>query len=243
MIYKTLTTAWYTYVNYFKLYYCYFTLGCQIDGFVGTLGRTVSTMTLTAISLDRYNGLVHPLKSAVRNSKNRAKIWIAIIWIYGFLLSIVPLLDMNDGYAPEGILISCNFDYLSENKRNSWFVIILHISVSIILAFVIYFCYAKIIMTVYGYTYVSDGRMGQEAMKKKTDIKFGIMVILAIVMYTVFNLIPNVFNEILSVFKKKYMISPITVIVTSLFYEINSSINPWIYMIIPKITRSRIQTQ
>ncbi|KAL5233864.1 hypothetical protein ACI65C_001274 [Semiaphis heraclei] len=96
-------------------------IGCQIDGFVGTLGRTVSTMTLTAISLDRYNGLVHPLKSAVRNSKNRAKIWIAIIWIYGFLLSVVPLLDMNDGYAPEGILISCNFDYLSENKRNSWY--------------------------------------------------------------------------------------------------------------------------
>jgi len=198
-------------------------------------------MTLTAISLDRYNGLVHPLKSVVKNTKNRTKIWLGIIWIYGFLLSVFPLLDMNEGYAPEGILISCNLDYLSENKGNNWFVIIFYISALFTPTFVIFFCYAKIIMTVYEYTYVSNGRMGQETMKKKTDIKFGIMVILALVMYTL-NLIPNAIIAILSVLKNIYMISPLTIMITSLICEINSSINPWIYMILPNITRSRNRT-
>lgn len=198
-------------------------------------------MTLTAISLDRYNGLVHPLKSVVKNTKNRIKIWIVIIWIYGFLLSIFPLLGMNDGYSPEGILISCNLDYLSENKRNNWFVIILYISLLLIPTFVIFFCYAKIMMTIYGHTYVSDGRMGQEAMKRKTDIKFGIMVIFALVMY-ILDLIPNDLITILIVLKKIYMISPLTIMITSLICKINSSINPWIYMILPKYTRSCTRT-
>jgi len=96
-------------------------------------------------------------------------------------------------------------------------------------------------MTIYGHTYVSDGRMGQEAMKRKTDIKFGIMVIFALVMY-ILDLIPNDLITILIVLKKIYMISPLTIMITSLICKINSSINPWIYMILPKYTRSCTRT-
>eukprot|EP00102_Acyrthosiphon_pisum_P013370 XP_008182921.1 PREDICTED: opsin, ultraviolet-sensitive-like [Acyrthosiphon pisum] len=75
-------------------------LGCQIDGFTGTLARSVSTISSTAIAMDRFNPIIHPLKSLGRQTKRKARIRIGLIWICGFMFAIIPLLDIDYGFAP-----------------------------------------------------------------------------------------------------------------------------------------------
>jgi len=76
-------------------------------------------MTLNTISFDRFNAVIFPLKSLGKHTKHRAGLYISIIWMYGLVFSIIPLLDFNYGYTPTGFLINCTFDFLSNDiKKN-----------------------------------------------------------------------------------------------------------------------------
>uniref|UniRef100_A0A1B0A754 G-protein coupled receptors family 1 profile domain-containing protein n=1 Tax=Glossina pallidipes TaxID=7398 RepID=A0A1B0A754_GLOPL len=79
-------------------------LACRIYGFLGGLSGTASIGTLTAIALDRYNVVVHPLDPLRYTSKLRTHIIIMIIWCYSCLFSIIPALDVGLSiYVPEGL--------------------------------------------------------------------------------------------------------------------------------------------
>jgi len=217
----------------FTVYFCYVTLGCQIDGFIGSLARAVSTMTLTAISLDRYNAITRPLKSLGRHTKHKAKIWICMIWIYGLLFSIIPLLDIAYGFSPAGFLINCTFDFLSDDIIDKSIMVIFYIIGTWLLPLiVVFYCYMKMSIAVYANSEVTNSRIGQSSKKKKTKFIFGLMTMSAIVLYTL-SFTPYTIVVILGLLEKKEFITPIIMTLSLLSSKVCSCLNPWIYTILP----------
>lgn len=206
-------------------------LGCQICGFLGGLTGTVSIMTLAAISLDRYYVIVRPLKVAVKTTKQRAKIWIGLIWICGFSFSIVPVLDLGySRYVSEGYLTSCSFDYLSNDDKDKQFILVFFMVAWCIPFTIILYCYIKILMAVWMTTEIVTSRVGQQEEKRKTDIRLGYMVIGALMLWLV-SWTPYAVVALMGVFNLKEYISPLGSMIPALFCKAASCMDPWFYAI------------
>ncbi|XP_060875893.1 opsin-2-like [Metopolophium dirhodum] len=215
-------------------------LGCQIDGFIGSLTKAVSTMTLNAISLDRYYAVIRPLKSLGKHTKHRARIWIGMIWIYGLLFSIIPLLDFDYGFTPTGFLISCTFDFLSDDIIDKWIMVIFYIISAWLLPFtIVFYCYIKMSIAVYANSEATNSRIGQSSTKKKTKFIFGLMTMSAMVLNAM-TFTPNAIVVILGVLEKKEFITPIIMMLLSLSSNVCSCVNPWLYIILPESSRTRV---
>lgn len=101
-------------------------------------------MTLTFISIDRYNVIVYPLNPSRSTTNMRSRIMILFVWIYSlpfcgnvnFLYSAKPKINVRSlvipffeafgvgGYIPEGFLTACSYDYLDTSPENYYFIFI-----------------------------------------------------------------------------------------------------------------------
>lgn len=206
-------------------------LGCQIYGFFGGLTGTVSIMTLAAISLDRYYVIVHPLNAAVKTTKQRARVWIGVIWIYGFLFSVIPVMDLGyNRYVPEGYLTSCSFDYLTDDKQEKGFILVFFTAAWCIPFTTISYCYIKILRAVWMTSEMAASRFGQEEEKRKTEIRLGYVVVGVIMLWFV-SWTPYAMVALLGVFDRKEYITPLSSMIPALFCKAASCMDPWIYAI------------
>lgn len=208
------------------------TLGCQIYGFFGGLTGTVSIMTLAAISLDRYYVIVHPLNAAVKTTKQRARVWLGLIWLYGFSFSTVPVLDLGyNRYVPEGYLTSCSFDYLTDDGREKAFILAFFAAAWCVPFATISYCYVKILRAVWTTSEMAAAsRFGQEEEKRKTEIRLGYVVVGVIVVWFL-SWTPYAVVALLGVFGRHAYITPLTSMVPALFCKAASCMDPWIYAI------------
>ncbi|XP_060833731.1 orexin receptor type 2-like [Rhopalosiphum padi] len=69
------------------------TLACKMVLYFQTVSVTVSVMTLTSISIDRWYAICHPLK--FKSTTSRARTAIIIIWIVGLASDIPELLVLE----------------------------------------------------------------------------------------------------------------------------------------------------
>lgn len=189
-------------------------------------------MTLAAISLDRYYVIVHPLNAAVKTTKQRARIWIGLIWMYGFMFSMVPVLDLGyNRYVPEGYLTSCSFDYLTDDSREKGFILVFFAAAWCVPFTAISYCYVKILMAVWMTNEIAaSSRFGQEEEKRKTEIRLGYVVVGVIFLWFI-SWTPYAMVALLGVFDQKEYITPLGSMIPALFCKAASSIDPWIYAI------------
>lgn len=68
---------------------------CQVTGFLMNAIFAASTLTLVAISLDRYCAVVTPLHYQMRITKRRSALMIAAVWLLAVLVSLPPLFGWN----------------------------------------------------------------------------------------------------------------------------------------------------
>jgi hypothetical protein len=68
---------------------------------------SVSVLTLMAISVERYQAIVHPLKFT--GTKQRARILILSVWILSILL-VLPGLLIFQFFICMKIIFRCNYD-------------------------------------------------------------------------------------------------------------------------------------
>ncbi|XP_050520533.1 opsin, ultraviolet-sensitive-like [Daktulosphaira vitifoliae] len=206
-------------------------LGCKLYGFFGGLTGIGSIMTLAAISLDRYYVIVHPLNSAVKTTKSRARILIALIWLYGFIFSILPTLDIGfSHYTPEGFLSSCSFDYLTDDIHEKRFILIFFTAAWVVPFTLIFFCYVQILSAVWSKSELTASRFGQEVEKRKTEIRLGYVVV-GVIMLWFLSWTPYAFMALLGVFDHKEYITPFTSMIPALFCKTAAGIDPWVYAI------------
>lgn len=218
--------------NHNRFFSFHSALGCQIYGFFGGLTGTVSIMTLAAISLDRYYVIVHPLNAAVKTTKQRARVWLGLIWLYGCSFSAVPVLDLGyNRYVPEGYLTSCSFDYLTDDGHEKAFILVFFAAAWCVPFATISYCYVKILRAVWTTSQMAAAsRFGQEEEKRKTEIRLGYVVVGVIVVWFL-SWTPYAVVALLGVFGRRAYITPLTSMVPALFCKAASCMDPWIYAI------------
>ncbi|XP_021250431.1 melanopsin-like [Numida meleagris] len=115
-------------------------IGCDLYAFCGALFGITSMMTLLAISVDRYLVITKPLRSIQWTSKKRTMQIIAAVWLYSLGWSVAPLLGWSS-YVPEGLMISCTWDYVTYSPANRSYTMILCCCVFFIPLIIILHCY------------------------------------------------------------------------------------------------------
>eukprot|EP00079_Xenopus_tropicalis_P020263 XP_012811014.1 PREDICTED: melanopsin-B-like [Xenopus tropicalis] len=115
-------------------------IGCNVYAFCGALFGITSMMTLLAISVNRYIVITKPLQSIQWSSKKRTLQVIVLVWMYSFMWSLAPLLGWSS-YVPEGLRISCTWDYVTSTTSNKSYTMMLCCCVFFIPLIIISHCY------------------------------------------------------------------------------------------------------
>ena len=124
-------------------------LGCQIYGFVGVFSGTSSICMLAAVAFERYHAITRPFQPAKKLTHFWAYKIILFIWLYSLIFASLPLLTGVAKYAPEGYLISCGLDYLSDNTGTGIFILSYFVGAWVAPLVLIVFCYTSIIRTAF----------------------------------------------------------------------------------------------
>ncbi|KAL9903111.1 G protein-coupled receptor family protein rhodopsin 7 isoform 1-T6 [Glossina fuscipes fuscipes] len=199
-------------------------LACRIYGFLGGLSGTASIGTLTAIALDRYNVVVHPLDPLRYTSKLRTHIIIMIIWCYSCLFSVIPAIDVGLSiYVPEGFLTTCSFDYLNREISARIFMFIFFVVAWCIPLIIICSSYFYILRVVFAANRIQSNRD-----KNKTEQKLAIIVFLIIGLWFV-AWTPYSIVAMLGVFGQEQYLTPIGSMIPALFCKTAACIDPYVY--------------
>lgn len=198
-------------------------------GLVGGLTGTVSIMTLAAIALDRYYVIVYPLE--LRTTRQRAHLWVGLVWCYGAVFASVPLLGIGlSKYVPEGYLTSCSFDYLDRSASNRIFILVFFFAAWAVPFFVITYCYTNIYRVVISGSSGASSRRGQEQEKRKTEVRLAGVVIGVVALWFV-AWTPYAVVALLGVSGNSHLISPLSSMIPALFCKIASCLDPFIYAV------------
>uniref|UniRef100_A0A8C4TU26 G-protein coupled receptors family 1 profile domain-containing protein n=1 Tax=Falco tinnunculus TaxID=100819 RepID=A0A8C4TU26_FALTI len=122
-------------------------IGCDLYAFCGALFGITSMVTLLAISVDRYLVITKPLRSIQWTSKKRTIQIIALVWLYSLGWSVAPLLGWSS-YVPEGLMISCTWDYVTYSPANRSYTMILCCCVFFIPLIIIFHCYLSMFLAI-----------------------------------------------------------------------------------------------
>ena len=68
---------------------------CTISGLTNSLFCITSVLTLTAISVDRWLAIVHPLKYRAWLTVVRGRIVLAYIWLQALSIAVLPVLGWS----------------------------------------------------------------------------------------------------------------------------------------------------
>ncbi|XP_054732633.1 opsin, ultraviolet-sensitive [Anastrepha obliqua] len=199
-------------------------VGCRIYGFLGGLSGTASIGTLTAIALDRYNVVVHPLDPLRKTAKLRSTYVITIIWIYSFAFSIVPALDIGlSVYVPEGFLTTCSFDYLDKGLGPRIFMFSFFVAAWCVPFSIICFSYFYILKVVF-----AANRIQSNKDKNKTEQNLAINIAgiigLWFLAWTPYSVV-----AMMGVFGKQKYLTPLSSMIPALFCKTSACINPYLY--------------
>ncbi|CAN2388965.1 Opsin 4xb [Pristimantis euphronides] len=122
-------------------------IACNVYAFCGALFGITSMMTLLAIAVDRCLVITKPLQSIQWSSKKRTMHVIVLVWLYSLLWSMAPLLGWSS-YVPEGLMISCTWDYMSSTPANKSYTMMLCCFVFFIPLIVIFHCYLLMFLAI-----------------------------------------------------------------------------------------------
>lgn len=208
-------------------FYTYLFLACRAYGFIGGLSGTASIMTLSAISFDRYMGIMYPFNTdKFGNKKFRAFILVAFVWIYSIIFAIMPALNIGlSKYSPEGFLTSCGFDYLDSRISARIFMFTFFIGAWMVPFLTITFCYIEIFRLVNSTRQIQSNRKRQ-----RFELKLAIVIMnLFAIWFLAWT--PYAIVALLGIAGQQQYITPWTSMIPALFCKASACINPYLYSI------------
>ena len=104
-------------------------------------------MTLAVLSWDRYFVIEKPLEAMRKATKKRALFQVLLVWIWAVFWSSPPFFGFGT-YIPEGMQISCTFDYLTRDVYNIIFNMCMFYCAFCFPVMIIVYCYINIIRAV-----------------------------------------------------------------------------------------------
>lgn len=155
---------------------------CQLNGFLNVFFLLTSILTLTAISIHKYIGVVQPTKRKIFTRK-RTIMAVAWVWLQALLTALTPLLGWNDYEHIPG-RTQCSVKVPRDNKvselTNCLFIIICGFVIPL---GIMSFSYLKIFKTVQIHTKrVRSHSFGEEqsAFLNERRITITLFIILAV---------------------------------------------------------------
>jgi len=105
---------------YTQRYWMWGALGCDLYACIGAICGTCSIMTMVVIGYDRYNVIVKGF-SGKKITSGMAFIILIAIWGYSTAASVPPFFGWGK-YSPEGLLVTCSYDYLTQEWNTKSFM-------------------------------------------------------------------------------------------------------------------------
>lgn len=124
----------------------YGAMGCRIYGCIGGIFGTVSICSMLVIGYDRYNVIVKGF-NGTKITTGKAMGIILASWIYGVVTCSGPFIGWGN-YALEGQLLSCSYDYLTEDWNAKSFVLYAYVFNYVVPVSICIFFYSQIVMAV-----------------------------------------------------------------------------------------------
>ncbi|CAG0890880.1 unnamed protein product [Darwinula stevensoni] len=209
--------------------------GCDAIGFIGGLTGTVSIVTLSAISLERFHGIRNCWQPGSRFTWPAASMtrWqrlisITMFWLYGFLFSAIPLVVPGILYVPEGYLTTCSFNYLATDPANIAFILVFFVAAWLLPFIVITSSYIGIMCLVTRNYGVLESANPDNRWQRQQEWKiFKTVVILVVVWFLAWT--PYACVSLLGITGMKDLISPASSMIPAIICKICSAIDPFIY--------------
>ncbi|XP_066488250.1 melanopsin-like [Tiliqua scincoides] len=218
-------------------------IGCNLYAFCGALFGITSMMTLLAISVDRYCVITKPLQSMKRTSKKRTCLIILFVWLYSLGWSVCPLFGWSS-YIPEGLMISCTWDYVTYSPGNRSYTMLLCCCVFFIPLLIIFHCYLFMFLAIrstgrnvqkLGSTY---GRKSSVSQSIKSEWKLAKIAFVAIVVFVV-SWSPYACVTLIAWAGHSSVLNPYSKSVPAVIAKASAIYNPIIYAIIhPRYRRT-----
>ncbi|KAL9701105.1 hypothetical protein quinque_004546 [Culex quinquefasciatus] len=197
---------------------------CTIYSLLGAIGGTVAIMTLTMISVDRYNVVVYPLNPNRSTTRLKVMLMIVFTWIYALVFSLMPALEIGlSRYTPEGFLTACSFDYLDRGWDARVFMFMYFVFAWVIPFITISYCYVAILRVVIG-----AGSIQSSKNKNKQEVKLAGVVIGIIGLWFI-AWTPYAVVAMLGVFGYEHLLTPLGSMIPAILAKTASCIDPYFY--------------
>ncbi|XP_077999609.1 prolactin-releasing peptide receptor-like [Glandiceps talaboti] len=215
---------------------------CPTVIFLQQVSVIVSVYTLTAIGIDRYYAILHPLTKRV--TKNRTKHVICIIWVVSICLSIVQLVsarsipyDLNEDYDIEGDTVYFCGEWLDPKTAGGYEVFVLIITYIIPLCILTY-TYVNIGKRLWGRTLPGNIDRNRDLAHLKAKRKTIKMLVIVVLMFALCWLPLHVINVVMRIYPDIYVLEEtqgtIRILHASFLWLAcaNSFVNPFVYVFI-----------
>jgi len=227
-----------TYNAFVQRYWMYGAFACQLYACVGAICGTSSLLTMVVIGYDRYNVIVKGF-SGVKITAGKAFIMLVTIWSYSIVVSSMPFFGWG-GYMTEGGLMTCGYDYLSQewNKKSyMWFAFVFNFLIPLACNA---FFYTKIVKAVV----MHEAALKAQAKKMNVDslrsnnaddnesaeVRIAKVAITNVMLWvTIWS--PYAFVNMIAVFGNQAIVTPMVSQIPAFMAKSASCLNPLVYAI------------
>ncbi len=208
---------------------------CKFAGLLSVLSSEASVFFMTAISVDRFIGVVYPF-STMKLRPTSAKVTAALIWFFAFVISLIPLLFRGYfGDAYYGRSSVCLALPLTTERPAGWeYSVFVFLGINLVAFIVMLICYGFMYMAVKS----SSGAAGRRTEARAQEIELALRMAF-LVFSDMLCWMPIVIMGILAT-SGVVEIPPISYAWTAVFVlPLNSSLNPYLYTILTREMKKR----
>ncbi|XP_053687276.1 opsin, ultraviolet-sensitive [Sabethes cyaneus] len=199
-------------------------LMCTVYAMLGGIGGNCAILTLTMISIDRYNVVVYPLNPNRSTTRLKVMLMIIFCWIFSAIFAVIPILGIGlSRYTPEGFLTACSFDYLDKDYYARVYMFLYFFFAWCVPFLTISYCYVSILRVVIG-----AGSIQSSKNKNKTEIKLA-AVVFGIIGLWFLAWTPYAVISMMGVFGYERLLTPLGSMVPAIFAKIACCIDPYFY--------------
>nr|BAG80985.1 opsin [Branchinella kugenumaensis] len=213
---------------------------CRFYGYTGGITGIAAIFTLVFIGYDRYNVIVKGM-SGKRISKGMAFGMIVWTWVYANVFCLPPMLQVWGDFSPEGMLSTCSFDYLNENRLHGpIFTGYIFFGAYCVPMFLLFFFYSQIVKAVWAHEAalkaqakkmnVESLRSNADANAESAEVRIA-KVALTNVLLWICIWTPYAFVAVTGAFGNRQILTPLVAQLPSLICKCASSLNPIVYAI------------
>ncbi|XP_058886447.1 relaxin receptor 2-like isoform X2 [Acipenser ruthenus] len=211
-------------------------LQCRIIGSLAMLSSEVSVMLLTYLTLEKYLVIVFPFNN-IRPGKWQTVIMLAMIWVFGFFIAVIPLLSedlFGNYYGRNGVCFPLHSDRLEKPAAKGYSTGIF-LGLNLIAFLIIVFSYTSMFYSIY--------KTGLQTTEMRSRLHTDVAVanrFFFIVFSDALCWIPIFLVKVLSLLDVEIP-GTITSWVVIFILPINSALNPILYTLTTSFFREKVE--